>query len=344
MLNTPILFSVVVCMYNEEKWIKQSIESLLAQSFDKHQYEIIVVDDESNDNCTQIVETIIAENSGQQPKLRLIRIEHGGLSIARNTGIREASGEYLLFLDGDAIADENWIENYHYTFKNTGCDYSSGTINLLNTESDFANLLHTTRFKQTFKKHGTQNFLHGVNMAFKADVFKEFKGFYENFESRGDDTSFSLLIRNFKVWAPSQDSIVLHERPESFKEWFGIYRKELMFSMLVYKVVQKNNKKASMKFLVPLFKSLITEFLLVLSILYWPMSVVLIFCVLFFKRAYLLKSYGGVKAYCFAVFIQFIDLFIRGIYMCFSFLKYRNVALSAPHSSPKKILIDKATV
>lgn len=88
-------------MYNVEQYIGKCLDSCLNQDLSKDEYEIVVVDDGSPDNSSRIVEEFMKRYSN----IRLINRENGGLSAARNTGIREAKGEYVWFVDSD-----DWIE------------------------------------------------------------------------------------------------------------------------------------------------------------------------------------------------------------------------------------------
>src|SRR5215203_3415574 len=85
------LVSVVIPCYNQAHFLGEAIESVLAQSYTN--FEVIVVDDGSEDTTSEVA-------SGYEG-VRLIRQENGGLSAARNRGLAEASGEYVVFLDSD---------------------------------------------------------------------------------------------------------------------------------------------------------------------------------------------------------------------------------------------------
>ena len=88
-------FSLVVPIYNVENYLPQCIESILNQSFTD--YEIILVDDGSTDHCPQICDAY----SGMFSNVTVIHKENGGLSDARNCGIRRAKGKYICFVDSD---------------------------------------------------------------------------------------------------------------------------------------------------------------------------------------------------------------------------------------------------
>ena len=90
--------SVIIPCYNQEKYIADCLESVLAQTFED--YEAIVVDDGSTDNSIKIVE----EYQKKSNKIRLIRQENQGVVTARNNAIKQAKGKYIYPLDADDIA------------------------------------------------------------------------------------------------------------------------------------------------------------------------------------------------------------------------------------------------
>ena len=96
--------SVVMPLYNKEAEVEQSLRSVIEQSLAPR--EIIVVDDGSTDSSVAIVERIIAQY--RDVPIRLIRQENSGVSAARNRGVREATGEFVAFID----ADDVWLSGY----------------------------------------------------------------------------------------------------------------------------------------------------------------------------------------------------------------------------------------
>ncbi len=87
------MISVVIPLYNKEAIIKKSLESVLTQDYDD--IEVVVVNDGSTDKSVEIVKSIL------DPRITLIEQENGGPSKARNTGVKNAKGEWILFLDAD---------------------------------------------------------------------------------------------------------------------------------------------------------------------------------------------------------------------------------------------------
>lgn len=88
-------FSVIIPVYNVEAYLEQCVDSVLNQSF--RDFELILVDDGSPDSCPMICDTYAQRDE----RVTVVHQKNGGLSAARNTGIRTAKGEYLLFVDSD---------------------------------------------------------------------------------------------------------------------------------------------------------------------------------------------------------------------------------------------------
>ena len=87
------MISVIIPLYNKEPIIERSLQSVLSQDYDD--FEVVVVNDGSTDRSADIVRSI------NDPRIRLIEQENGGPSKARNTGTKNARGEWILFLDAD---------------------------------------------------------------------------------------------------------------------------------------------------------------------------------------------------------------------------------------------------
>ena len=96
--------SVVIPLYNKEKYIQRTLNSVLSQTVQPA--EIIVVDDGSTDNGPSIVESMIAKD----PRIRLIRQSNSGVSAARNKGIKEARYELIALLDSDDAWKPDFLE------------------------------------------------------------------------------------------------------------------------------------------------------------------------------------------------------------------------------------------
>ena len=95
--------SVIVPVYNTEKYLRECIDSILAQTF--RDFELILVDDGSTDGSGAICD----EYAKQDERIRVIHQENGGITVARKSGVRAARGEYVTFVDSD-----DWIDKDMY--------------------------------------------------------------------------------------------------------------------------------------------------------------------------------------------------------------------------------------
>ncbi len=93
-------FSIIVPVYNVEKYIKDCLTSILNQTYDN--FEVIVVNDGSPDNSEEIIKDLAKKNK----RIKYFKKENGGLSDARNYGVTKATGDFLLFVDSDDSINE----------------------------------------------------------------------------------------------------------------------------------------------------------------------------------------------------------------------------------------------
>ncbi len=108
--------TVIVPVYNGEKYLRECADSIVGQSF--KDLEIIFVDDGSTDSSLKILE----EYADGDTRVRIIKGAHAGGGSARNLGIENAGGEYLMFFDSDDIMSERLIEKLYNKCKKTNAD------------------------------------------------------------------------------------------------------------------------------------------------------------------------------------------------------------------------------
>lgn len=97
MIKSAPFFSIIIPAYNSEKTIQRAIYSIIHQNF--HSYELIVIDDGSTDQTF----AICTKMSTEFPEIKLFSKPNGGVSSARNYGLKKANGEYVIFLDADDV-------------------------------------------------------------------------------------------------------------------------------------------------------------------------------------------------------------------------------------------------
>lgn len=100
------MISIIVPVYNSGKYLKECIDSILNQTY--LDFEAIFIDDGSTDNSIDIIK-LFAENDS---RIRFLSQKNAGPSCARNNGIRNANGEYIVFVDSDDIIDNNYLMEF----------------------------------------------------------------------------------------------------------------------------------------------------------------------------------------------------------------------------------------
>lgn len=97
--------SIIIPVYKTQDTLDRCLQSVLQQSFTD--YEIILVDDESPDDCPKLCD----EYTQKDEKIQVFHKKNGGLSDARNFGIRQAKGEYITFIDSDDAIVPNTLQH-----------------------------------------------------------------------------------------------------------------------------------------------------------------------------------------------------------------------------------------
>lgn len=104
-----VAISIIVPIYKVEKTLRKALDSILSQTFTN--YELILVNDGSPDNCPAICD----EYAAKDMRIKLINKENGGLSSARNAGLAVAQGEYTIFVDPDDYIDAEGLDELYAT-------------------------------------------------------------------------------------------------------------------------------------------------------------------------------------------------------------------------------------
>lgn len=121
---TAGLVSVVVPIYDVEAFLRDCLESIRSQTY--RDLEVILVDDGSTDGSSRIA----AEFAAADPRFRLVRQDNAGLSMARNNGVRHATGEFLAFVDSDDVLAAHAYETLRSALAG-GADFASGGVHRL---------------------------------------------------------------------------------------------------------------------------------------------------------------------------------------------------------------------
>jgi len=180
--------SVIVCTYNRANSLARTLEALAHQTYPKDKFEVIVVDDGSADETRQICKKM------QNSRLSFTYHRLGtnrGLSAARNTGIKKATADKLLFTDDDCIPAPTWVEKLSAALSD-GRHIVSGAVGT--RLKPYAKLCHNiSAFYGVMpsQKEGPRKLIAGANMGFSRLVLEELSGFRTAFRI-GDDSEIML--------------------------------------------------------------------------------------------------------------------------------------------------------
>lgn len=172
--------SVVICTYNREKFLRDSLDSIAQQTAAKAVFELIIVNNNSTDQTDEISRSFVAEHPNLQ--VRYVIEKQQGLSFARNRGIVEAKGRYITFIDDDAIAAPNFIEqildffHHHPEAIAVGgkvlAKFETEPPSWLNPYSASLYFSHYDKGDQLFQYEGAAYPI-GCNMTFRKHFFDE---------------------------------------------------------------------------------------------------------------------------------------------------------------------------
>lgn len=195
------MISVVIPLYNKEKQIAKTIESVLAQTY--QDFEIVIVNDGSTDGSVAEVEKI------PDTRIRLINQKNSGVSVARNRGIAEAKGEFIALLDGDDLWMPTYLETHmslthkypecdvfavNYEFKNTAGKTTSTIIRKLPFTGEDGVL--TNYFEVASCSHPP---ICSISIMVRKGIFDSIDGFPTGIKSGEDLLTWARLACRYKI-------------------------------------------------------------------------------------------------------------------------------------------------
>ena len=223
------LVSVLICTYNRVDDLKKCLDSMLDQTYDN--FEVIVINGPSTDETENLLKKYPFKCLGQKKK--------GGLSEARNLGVREAKGEIVAFIDDDAVADKNWVKSHAMKYKDEMVGGVGGTIIMKNSKiAEYENRVNKFGVLKNEKKIANYryewfNTTCGCNTSFRKKILDEIGGFdgYYTFWFDETDVCVRMAKAGYKIESESR-AVVQHnytDGPERSNIWYHITQKQLYF-------------------------------------------------------------------------------------------------------------------
>ena len=182
--------SVIICTYNRASLLKRVLRSLTKQTLPLNRFEVIVVDDGSQDETAHVCEMMTCE----LPNLRYVSTgANFGPSRARNVGIEVADGNHILFTDDDCILDRNWAERMSSALEQEAI--VAGAV--VSPKGPYLKLCHNIAELHHFmpgQKEGPKEFLSCANAGFQRSALDDLNGFEEK-TTIGEDMEVILRAR-----------------------------------------------------------------------------------------------------------------------------------------------------
>lgn len=188
-------FSIIIPCYNIEKYISKTLDTLLKQTFTD--FEVILIDDGSKDKTGEILDEYIKKDK----RVKVFHKENEGVSEARNVGLRNATGEYIYFLDGDDLADINLLKRANEIFLNKDIKIFSFPYNMIYENEEIKRKYSAEKYNN--KIMSSKEFLslffrkeigqHICSSIIKREIVQDKIYFTKGLE-RGEDLEFQIKV------------------------------------------------------------------------------------------------------------------------------------------------------
>lgn len=185
------LVSIIVPCYNQEKFISETIQSVINQTYTN--WECIIVNDGSSDNSNEVINSLIINNK----RIKLLQQENQGVCVARNNGIKNSNGQFILPLDGDDLIDKSYLEKaITYFLNNPDTTLVYCKADRFDKKNKYWNLP-----KYNYKNEIWNNCIF-CSAIYKREDYDKTNGYNVNMKKGLEDWDFwlSLLNENSKVY------------------------------------------------------------------------------------------------------------------------------------------------
>lgn len=219
--NKPELISVVIPVYNTEKYLERSITSVLKQTYTN--IELILIDDGSTDKSGIICDDFADKYSN----IFVFHKENKGLSHTRNYGVKKARGEYLFFLDSDDYIIKECLSVLHTNLKKYEADVSGGSFNFFDDSSsecdyDVINKVYVCSGRKACEDllYGKRFYTSSCNILIKNEIAKNIE--FPNGKFHEDEqTTFRYFLESNKAVISYAKTYYYYQRIGSIMHSFG---------------------------------------------------------------------------------------------------------------------------
>lgn len=227
------LVSVIMPLYNAERFVSEAIESVLGQTVEG--WELFVIDDQSTDRSVDVVRKYCEKD----PRITLLQNEkNSGVSVTRNRGIDAARGQYIAFLDSDDVWKPEKLQRQLSLMQEKNADIGYCSYAIIGADGTKAKDDYSVRDRAEFKDILKENYIQCSAMLIRADLVKEIK-FRTDFYHEDYILGLDLLRRGCVAvgcteillsWRYIESSRSFNKIKSAKNRWL-IYRKYLHFSV-----------------------------------------------------------------------------------------------------------------
>ena len=227
--KVAVRYSVVIPAYNAGRTLPDTLAALRNQSVPPEDYEVIVLDDGSTDETPSVVRRLGA---------KCITQPNRGPAAARNSGVRAARGEFVLFTDADCVPERDWIRQMTLPFRNQRTAGVKGAYRTRQTEpaARFAQAEFEDRY-DLLEKFPAIDMVDTYSAAFRRDVLVSMGLFDESFPvASNEDTelSYRLCAAGHRL-VFNRKAVVYHRHPDTFSKYLRLKFKRAYWRMVVYR-------------------------------------------------------------------------------------------------------------
>jgi glycosyltransferase involved in cell wall biosynthesis len=189
-----MMFSIIVPVYNVEKFLNRCLDSIVSQDY--QDYEVIIIDDGSTDGCPQICD----EYAASYEKIKVIHQLNGGLSKARNVGMENANGEFIIFIDSDDWIDVCSLKSFAEILTHNNVDLLIGKAK---TIDDQGNTQDKVVYRTPQGRYAIKNYLDQLKDTQTYTACAPFTIYRRAFLQMNELHFTEGLIHEDEVWTPS---------------------------------------------------------------------------------------------------------------------------------------------